>query len=189
MRTNLEKWKHYRNIINLKYDEFFKEELEKIPKVIYNVTHTGQLESLNIESIDYKIKPFYDYKVTNKNVEEIKKYSESLPELTSNDILIHYRVEDSYTGSFRYTEMSKYFLSKDEAVTKQNRILDKKKEEEELLANGHIRCAYHGCNKVIKKEDSVKRSITYRINGGLKKSIDEYCKGACAGYAQMACEG
>ena len=79
------------------------------------------------------------------------------------------------------------FLSEALAVSFAKERIDTIKREEELLSQGHIRCAY--CSKVIPPETAVQATIINFKMYGPQGKRNSYCSGECAHHDQCAHEG
>jgi hypothetical protein len=125
-----------------------------------------------------------------------------MPQLTIENVLIGWECTgDGYKSSSAvgYLEMKrKYFISKEDAAKKSLELTEIKRKEEELLNNGHIRCAY--CGKVVPAKESVNYVLIFQNSRpdpfsrtGWKKFVDrktnKYCSEECGVHDQMAHEG
>ena len=202
MRTNLEKWNHYMSLINAKEQEFISSTIKDIPESMYEVRPSGKIRTLIVTSVFYINKLYGRSKPTREDVAKIKEYAENMPELIVDNVSISWECTgQGYKSSsaVRYLEFKdKLFACKDEADKKAVELTEAKKKEEELLNNGHIKCAY--CGKVVTEEDAVSNEIIF-LNSrpdpfsrtGWKQFVDrktyKYCSGKCGGDDQMAHEG
>lgn len=202
MRTNLEKWNHYLQIINEKEKEFINDNIIDIPKYIYEVYPSGKIRTLNVVNLYYRNNIYCGGKPTRNDVSKIKEYAEDMPSLTVENVSFGWEcIEHGYKSSsaIRYTELhDKFFTNKEKAELKANELLEAKNKEEELLKNGHVKCAY--CGKVVPEKESVSHQIIFQNSRpdpfsktGYKKFVDKktnkYCSGKCGGNDQMAHEG
>jgi len=161
MRTNLEKWNYYMGLINAKEQEFINANIKDIPTFIYDVYASGRLRTLNVTGIRYRNELYGGTKPSREDVAKIKDYFENMPDMTIEKVSINWECTDQGYKSYsaiRYLEMKeKYFISKEDAVKKVSEFMEIKRKEEELLNNGHIRCAY--CNKVVPEKEAVNYKI------------------------------
>ena len=202
MRTNLEKWNYYMSLINNKEQEFINSNIKDIPTCIYEVYPSGKLRTLNVTGVRYRNELYGGAKPSREDVAKIKAYYENMPELIIEKVSVNWEcIDQRYKSSsaVRYLEMKeKYFTSKEDADKKAFELTEIKRKEEELLNNGHIRCAY--CGKVVPEKEAVNYEIIFQNSRpdpfsrtGWKKFVDrktnKYCSKQCGGHDQMAHEG
>lgn len=202
MRTNLEKWNYYYNIIKEKDKDFTNTNVTIRPKILYDVyQRSGEIRELIVTEISYhRYINFSGKKPTKIEVAEIKKLSESDLKFDIKKIFISWESYSKYktSAATKYVEMDKHYLSKEEAEQVSSVIKIKIGRNNILLKNGHISCTY--CQKIVPKSESVKCEIIfqnsrpdYSSRSGYKKFVDRktniYCSNKCGGYDQMAHEG
>lgn len=206
MRTNKEKWDYYKGLIDEREQKFIDIRVSNKPKELYEVTHIGHLTVLTVTGIKYSNGLHYFTKIPKKtDVTKIKEYYENPPELSIANIRVHWeRRYDGWksTSATKYTELidekNAYQMDKALADVKVKELKEKRAHEEELLANGHIRCTY--CNKVIPESEAIDYTIIFQNSrpdptrrSGWKKFVDKktnkYCPSGCGVYDQMAHEG
>ncbi len=202
MRTNLEKWNYYYDIIKEKDKVFTNENITIRPKVLYDVQRNGEVSELLITDISYyRYINFRGKKPTKIEVAEVKKLSETN---LSHDIKKIFIRWESHSGKYKstaatkYVEMDKHYLSKEDAESVSSVIKIKIGRDKIKLKNGHIRCTY--CQKIVPESESVKCQIIFQSSrpdfnsrSGYKKFVDKktniYCSNKCGGHDQMAHEG
>lgn len=99
MKTNLEKYNHYMNLISKRDNDFIKLHVPVLPKKMFAVSFAGVVSELEITeaSIQRMFNGRYIYlspsieKPTNKDIEKVVKYLEEDRELTKEDILFAYK--------------------------------------------------------------------------------------------------
>jgi len=204
MRTNLEKWNYYREIIREKDQIFVEANITIKPKIMYDVyQRSGKIKKLSVTKIYYsRYINFKNKKPTKIEVAEVKKISESELDYDINKIFIGYESRsDKYKSSAatKYIEMNnEHYLSIEEAEGVSSVIKIKVGRERIKLKNGHIRCTY--CQKIVPESESVKYEIIfqnsrpdYNSKSGYKKFVDRktniYCSTKCGIHDQMAHEG
>ena len=201
MRTNLEKWNYYLSIIEKREEEYIKNNVDKMPEYIYSIYPTGKIRKLQITYISYSNRLYFSgKKPTRDDIKKINDYVINNSPMTLDKVHVGWKsIGEKYNSSsaFKYTERDQY-LSKQEVEIKSKEAIKKKEDEEILLNNGHIRCAY--CNKVVPENDSISHTIIFQNSRqdpysrtGWKKFVDKktnkYCSGKCGGNDQMAHEG
>lgn len=202
MRTNLEKWNHYMGLINAKEQEFINSNIKDVPTCIYEVYASGKLRTLNVTGIRYRNELYGGTNPSREDVAKIKGYFENMPDMTIDKVSVNWECTDQgYKSSSAviFLDMKeKYFVSKDDANKKASELIEIKRKEEELLNNGHIRCAY--CSKVVPEKEAVNYEIIFQNSRpdpfsrtGWKKFVDrktnKYCSKQCGVHDQMAHEG
>ena len=203
MRTNLEKWNHYREIIRVKDQKFVEANITIKPKILYDVyQRSGEIKELKVTEIRYSRYVHYNGKKPTKiEVTEIKELSES--DLIHDIKNIHIGLEsnsDKYksTSATKYVEMNKHYLSLEDAENIASVIKIKIGRDRIKLENGHIRCTY--CQKIVPESESVKYEIIFQNSkpdffskSGYKRFVDRktniYCSNQCGVHDQMAHEG
>lgn len=202
MRTNLEKWKHYMGLINAKEQEFINSNIKDVPTCIYEVYASGKLRTLNVTGIRYRNELYGGINPSREDVAKIKGYFENMPDMTIDKVSVNWECTDQgykSSSAVMFLDMKeKYFVSKDDANKKASELIEIKRKEEELLNNGHIRCAY--CSKVVPEKEAVNYKIIFQNSRpdpfsrtGWKKFVDrktnKYCSPQCGADDQMAHEG
>jgi hypothetical protein len=201
MRTNLEKWNYYHAIVKQREEDYIKKNVDEIPEYVYSIYPTGKIRKLQITYISYSNRLYFSgKKPTRDDVKKINDYVTNNAQMTLDKVHVGWKsVGDKYNSSsaFKYTERDQY-LTLEEVKIKSREAIEKKENEERLLENGHIRCAY--CNKVVPEKDSISHTIIFQNSRqdpysrtGWKKFVDrktnKYCSGKCGGNDQMAHEG
>ena len=198
MKTNLEKWNHYKAKIKAKEQTYIEDELGDYPqKTLWGVYPIGEVFEVFVVGRGYKHDVnvhCFTKKPTRKDVERIKNYALSDIGFTRDKIRINCNQISEYTSMGQRTleevEHS-YYKSKAEAEQKALEITEKNRNEKELIESGtHHCCCY--CSKVRPKEQIIFGTIVSRNweRNGYTSPKRAYCKdGGCHGYDQMAHEG
>jgi len=163
MKTNLEKFNHYLDIVTERSNKYIKSQIEVIPEKMYVVYPIGTLHELEITGVRYEPREnnryftlaFFTKKPSNESVENIKLYAEMSIEFVKEKILFDYKEKgDGYTSSgcfhpFGKNDARKYFFTIEEAeavskiVAEENRVrqefkeLHKKDASYNYLMNGY----------------------------------------------------
>ncbi len=202
MKTNLEKWNFYEEYIKGILLEQIELNVEKLPEKVYKASGLGAVVEVFVDDIYNKDRfYFYSKKPTRADVEKIKTYADNIPEFNIDNIFVSVHYHEGMGKSMsacKHSELKeKYFLTEVEAKERLVDIKAKKDEENELIANGHIRCAY--CGKITPPSESIRSEIIFQngrhnsFTGKYQKFVDrktnDYCSGKCASHDQMAHEG
>lgn len=213
MRTNLEKWNHHMSISDKKDSEFISSLNLVIPKCVYEVKGNGTIQKMDITKVYYSkrnTKPcFYGEKPTKIQLSKLIEYVNSDIKYSKEFVFYSYQYFTKWdykgeirnsktTGAFNLSEIEKYHIDINSANKDSKKKKEIKERENELLANGHIRCPY--CNIVIPESEAVSHTIIFQNSRqdpfsrtGYKKFVDKktnkYCSGECGGNDQMAHEG
>lgn len=195
MKTNKEKYDYFYKKIESLGKEFIDSVLKDPPKELYKVVLIGRIDKYEVEYIGYYNRIYSEEKPTRKDIEKIKSYYENMPEMTIDDIrigIVHHGEKYKSSCAIAIGEIGKsYHPSIEHANKALARLQLKKKKDEELLANGHIRCTY--CRKIIPEDKAVKHEIIFQDWNGYKKFVNrktnKYCSGKCGSYDQMSREG
>lgn len=197
MRKNIDKWNHYKKILDDRAQDFISD--FEWPDKIYEVLPVGKVKECTVTSVDYAFRKhkiitwFSGKNPSNSNVEGIKSDSEKDIEFSKDNVCLHFTYpwgEGSTASSGilwgTLTQSPKHFISRKEAdrLAEEKRLI--KEHEENLLASGHIRCTC--CNKVVPEEDTIQRTMISRMYKNFKKSF-RFCSEKCAAYNQMSLEG
>lgn len=195
MKTNRDKYEHYRQIIEEKDAaaiaalipdgapaQFYRiEEYEAMPTAVtgLSVYHRGIY------------KPAADERMTKIEVECAKRAAENWATPTFDDILVGFSHKQKYgtvTGAHKYSKMQD-----DPAITSVAWTAEELQPEIErrraLYAprEGCKACDY--CRKQTPESEMVKHTIFYRDVGGRATKTGLYCSSQCGGYDQMGHEG
>lgn len=191
MRTNFEKWDFCKAEIEKRDDAFIAEQLDEVPKAIYSVAPRGQIEVRHVEKVSYRhlhATWFSGKKPTNKDVEKISTYLANML-LVRGEILFYWKSGQS-SGATSVKNIEEYAdltTSKEEADSMSVANKAKAEHEDELLKNGHFRCAY--CSKVTPDTQAVPCTIhNFKMYGRAGKQ-NRYCSGTCGLHDQYAHEG
>jgi hypothetical protein len=111
MKTNIEKYNYYKNIILRKNEDYLNSIFYNIPKTFYiihqydNINDIGKIEKCNITAIRYNnIINYRGDKPTKIEIEKIKKIAESDIIFTKNKIWFDYSGE-SFSSSINYEKL------------------------------------------------------------------------------------
>ena len=134
MRTNLDKWNYWLELINSRTNEFIGKELPEVPKQIYRPTASGYSTAV-VESINYRHAYFNDImggesyvrlyftgkKPDKADVKKLKDYYELNVELNKESIIFRY-VEELDNGyelkgsAMIYSDKTEFVLDESEAI-------------------------------------------------------------------------
>lgn len=191
MKTNLEKYNYYLNIVKERQSKFVDENAFDIPEFLYGVHPNGEISTKITEKpYYYDPKSFPKEKPTKIDVANIKEYAESKEELLLNEIRIPYHEITTYgksSSAVKYSEYKTKFLTKEQAEIKSKEVKDKIEAENILLQNGHSRCQY--CRKVYPDTEKVKEKMISIYTYGREGRWMEFCSKTCAMHSQMSLEG
>lgn len=204
LKNNLDKWNFYKAIIDSRENNYIQSETKDIPKVVYEVAPIGTIKKLVITGARYNNGKYFGLNsLKNRDILEIKAYAEANPIFERKNIIIGYEYDlgtSNGISGFSIDKLSNY-LTKEQAEAKSLEIIEKNKQEEILLQNGHTRCRY--CKNIVPDSEIVKRKIIGRGRKNVwnqwKNRFDykaivteemmNFCSGNCAGNEQMSREG
>jgi hypothetical protein len=114
MKTNLEKWNYYYNLIKQKENDFINSIVSKKPEILYLVLPKGVIKTQTITSLDYSYRmngeciffTFYTRKPTRKDVKKLKEYFEA--NIKYKKELIRFNYSESWGKGF--TSSSTHFF-------------------------------------------------------------------------------
>lgn len=191
MKTNLEKYNHYLNLIKERQQKFVSENISGIPEFLYSCNPNGTISIKTVtEPYYYNPKAFPKSKPTKVDVSIIKDYFEANEPLLISRIQLPYWETwcNSKSSSAVYlTEYETKFLSKEQAELKSIEIKEKIATENILLENGHSRC--QRCRKVYPNAEKVREKMISIYTFGREGKWMEFCSGTCASHEQMSLEG
>jgi len=195
MKTNLEKFNYWKEVYNDRLKEFIQSEKISKPEYFYRLYPSGKIETLRVLSVGYSQRATYFCgKIpSRKEIEELKDFCQHTP-LARDMIMFRYEsVGGKYhvSGALKSLDLDKYketyFTDKPTAESKAKELVGIRKHEEELLKNGHVRCAY--CRKIVPEaEVVVKEIINFKMYGSSGKK-NKYCSSQCGHHDQCAHEG
>jgi len=193
MRTNLEKYNYYLNIIESKEHDFINIEIPNPPKILYKVSKDGTIIECIVEKLQYfRNNNYFDYnkKVYKDLVKKVKDYSETEHKLERNNIRFNI-VEDRGTykvsSSISLEMLDDYFLTKKCAEVVSEEYIKIVNEENEKLNNDYVRC--ERCRKLILESDALNvKMINFKMYGS-KGCMMKFCSSECASHEQMSLEG
>lgn len=201
MKTLLEKHNHYEQLIAERENEYVKNTFTNPPIELYSVSPRGQIRKLSFTYLSYYRGKYFGFnkRPTKVDVELIKEYHESSPELLPEKIFWHWK-EGNSSSAIKMTEIKNYF-SKEQAEIKSLEIIEKHNEELVLLENDHSRCGY--CHKVFPNSTMIKSNIIgrgrkqtwnswkgiYEDKACVTQTVMSFCSRKCAGNEQMSREG
>jgi len=218
MRTNLEKYKYYKGIID-RFGAYFCSTFfpDGLPTVAYDIDvdrhereegkHGYFIRRIQVTDIIYhypkEISQHWWYegcgkgkKPTREKVLSAKRACEALNSHDMSDSNICFHVRDGRTSwglHFKdFKEDGYASFDWEELELRMKRLAEKytsdRRAEDQDKKQGKIPC--ERCGKYKAKKDLFEGEITYRMNGELRKKLGQYCKGtSCFSNEQMAHEG
>ena len=189
MRTNKEKYDHYRKIYLEReawcVKNFFK---DGVPEIIYELNMKGISEKTVTGVSFYNSAAYPDDKPTRVQVAAIKELAEN-PTIDYDEIRLEYKQGDC-SGADKYSKiLAKDYCSFERAT------LEPKLEEnlkKYTVGENQFACAY--CQKAVNNTDKVTSTLIYRSRDRFGKAYvarddRDYCSSQCASYDQMGHEG
>lgn len=198
MRKNIDKWNHYKGILEEKAQEFIADYSDDIPDVFYEVLNSGKIQIYLVEKVGYRfsehgVSVWFSGKIPSKTeIEKLKEAVEKGVDHKYENISLHYRYKmsiGSASGAYLLNEViesDRFFKSRVSATEEAVRVTAEREREEYLLNNGHIRC--HFCNNVVAEEVAVEETMISRMYDNSRKRFS-FCSGKCASHCQMSLEG
>ena len=194
MRTNKEKYNHYKRIVDKNAQEYTDKEFPTIPKEFYSITNMlgDNVETKTITSVGYSfgygVNLYEMDKPTRKDVEKAKTMSENMPTFFRENIRFAWKIQKENHKS----SGSESLKDIDNGIWNFFNLEDAKKECEKRKKKygkkeGYVPCAY--CSKQVKEEAVVVREIIFRTGGGIGRSKNNYCSSQCGFHDQCAHEG
>lgn len=192
MKTNRDKYEHYRQIIEAKDAEAIAVLLpNSLPEQFYRIEGyeavPTDVTSLGICHLGI-YKPFADQRMTKIEVEVAKFAAENWECPTLNSIEVFFSYKQKYgtvTGARSYWD-----LEADPAIAWSAEELQPEIERRRALyapREGCKPCQY--CQKQTPENDLIPHKIFYRNAGGSATKTGLYCSSQCGGYDQMGHEG
>jgi len=193
MKTLLEKWNHYKSIIDAREQKYIETTIADVPKYLYQLYPNGTIRELEITKVYYANRQYFhfDKKPTKKDVEKIKQFSELEQVFVDENILYNYteiyKTRGSCRGAFSLKDIGKY-TTKEVAEAKSVDIISKLQSEELLIKNlTHKRC--ERCGKLAEASSVVHYKIISIATYGYAGRNGIFCSNTCASNEQMAHEG
>lgn len=201
MRKNIDKWNHWKSLIEERDQEYISSVLSSVPTILHKVQRKRDeyvIEDWEVEKVTYRHKPslfFYGKNPTRADVRRIEGMYENGADspYCKDNVIIHIKFNNGKWSSSTgvslvdLEEGRHYHLDKDVAEEKRQDLDKKLKHELHLLENGHIRCKY--CSKVVKEEAAVEYKIISYANYGPGGKVFKYCRKECGVHDQMTHEG
>ncbi len=191
LRTNLDKYNYYLNLIKERQEKFVSESINEIPEFLYSCNPNGEIVVKTVtEPYYYNPKAFPKDKPTKVDVSIIKNYFEL------NEVLLISKIQLPYfeifcnsksSSAVYFTEYKDKFLTKEQAELKSIEIKEKIAAENILLENGHSRC--QRCRKVYPNNEKVKEKMISIYTFGREGRWMEFCSKTCAMHEQVSLEG
>ena len=196
MRTNLEKYNYYRELLRQKAQTYIDLLFpEGKPGRFYEVNSYRGIQEYTITSIKYNFGLYPKDKPTREDVNKARALYENTPEFSKDNVFLYYECQlgkHQLSGAKRLLNIlnSEYMSfttgELEEALRKQKELYEPRE--------GYIACSY--CRKQRLPEDIVYKTLIYRgldkirRKQVVKKKLLPYCKETnCAAYNQMAHEG
>ncbi len=98
MKSNLEKWNYYEGLLTARAEVFLDSINTIVPKLFYLVYPNGSVKECTVINRHYSFGLWYNKKVTNKDVEEIKSLYHSEIAFTENKAHFDYSYTYEYDG-------------------------------------------------------------------------------------------
>lgn len=192
MRTNRDKYEHYRQIIANNDAEAISGLLPNgVPQQFFQIEEY-EAKAIIVSGLSVYHRGIYTpgagEKMTKAEVECAKQAAENWQAPTLDDILIGYSYKQKYgtvTGAHKYSKMEA-----DPGLAWTAEELTPEIERRRALyapREGCKACAY--CRKQAPESEMVKCKIFYRDIGGSATRVGLYCSAQCGGYDQMGSEG
>lgn len=165
MRTNLDKWNYYLEILNNKTNEFIISQLKDldVPTTIYYIYPSGKISERNILKTNYshhrhKGKTYFSgKKPTKKEIEELKSYAESDIPFDKNNIFFDYS-EKWRSDNKEYISKSSIMLN---TLIEKNNIYYTLQEAEEQ-------------QKIIIEENKINNKLKEELEKNFNNIIKDY---------------
>ena len=198
MKTNLEKWNHYKEILKRKEQAYLEKELGDYPQnIVWGVHPNGSMFQVTTDTCyRHAVRVyFFTKKPTRKDVERIENYALSDIQFSKDKIrIVCKEISGTYTttGNRTIEEFERiYYKDKIEAEKKAFETTEKIRTEKELIESGsHHRCCY--CHSV-KTKENIRFDTIFSPNwasSGGQSPPRPYCRDKnCAVNDQMAHEG
>ncbi len=201
--TLTEKWDYFKSQIEARETEFVQIHCPNPPKELFEVSPNGHIRVLTIERVGYYPKKYFtrnQKRASTAQVLEIQYAYNNPEELDQSRIYLYWRSDNS-SSAVKLTEIGKYIQSHEEAIVKSTQLKEKVKKEEDLLANGHIRCCY--CKRVTPETTAISANIIGRdrkqvydtwkkrfvSKACVTQTLMKFCSNTCAANEQMSREG
>lgn len=195
MKTNRDKYEHYRQIITNNDAEAISELLPNgVPRQFFQI-EAYEAKAITVSGLSVYHRGIYTpdagEKMTKAEVECAKQAAENWQAPTLDEILVCFLYKQKYgtvTGAHKYSKMQD-----DPAITSVAWTAEELQPEIErrrsLYAprDGCKACEY--CRKQTPEIEMVKHTIFYRDVGGRATKTGLYCSSQCGGYDQMGHEG
>lgn len=188
MRTNLEKYNHYRLEYDSKLDAFIKSYVTKYPDTLYEVRLNGDIFVLKPKKVWYLDTFKIPKKPTKLDIEVLINDTKTIV-FDKNQIVFDVDVF-TLEGEKQHMQIIRLSMFKDklraktyvttehvaQAISLEYKL--KKQLDQKLLDGGvHIRCQY--CSTIIEKVNAIKGKIyAYKMYGSGGKTFD-YCSNNC----------
>jgi hypothetical protein len=199
MKTNLEKWNHYKEIINKRIEDFVNSVFgDEKPKEYYRVSTAVETRTVTSFGYDFEKERnalyFSGKRPSNEKINAIKDLAERDINFEKDKIFLHW---ESFDGKWKSSSADLYskilpesglFFDRVEAerVALERKV--KRDRDNSLLDAGtHFRCGY--CGKVTPKNEEVLRTIINFKMYGYAGKQKRYCSGQCGFHDQCAHEG
>jgi len=194
MRTNLEKFKYYMDLLNQKAQPFIDSKFPcGKPEKLFVLNGYSHIQECQITSIKYDFGWINEEKPTKADIEDVKTYLNSALEFTDDKIVLfyEYRIGDhKVSGAYRLNRI----LNEKHLAFTYDELTGELQRRKELYEprEGYIKCSY--CWKQNPPENTVYDKLIFRDWDGRKQFVNEkelpYCKDKpCASHDQMAHEG
>lgn len=197
MRTNLEKYNYYLDILNQRLKEYVNFVIPSQPTKLFKIRdgYSFAIDELTIDNVYYSSGFYKKDKPSKGDIATLINFINKLSfeNLLRGNIYLHYtRKGEGYTssGAYKYVEIGdnkRISLDRESLEPEITRLKELYEPRE-----GYINCAY--CHKVVEKEKAVSHKIIYRgrdqyDRACIKEKTNLYCSGQCGGNDQMGHEG
>lgn len=191
MRTNREKYEHYRAGIESGDRQAIAELIPVAPAQFY-IIRNFEAVPIEVTHLGVRHRGIYkhdeSYRITKAEVEQAKQCAEDWAEPTPDTIFVYYREKQSYgvvTGAHQFSKIG----TAPDMAWQAGDLAPEIERRRELYAprDGHTECGY--CRKQTPTESLINHMIYYRDQGGSKTKIGKYCSAQCGYHDQCGHEG
>ena len=196
MRTNLEKYNYYRELLRQKAQTFIDSLFPQgKPNKFYEVNGYRGIQEYTVTSIEYNFGLYSKDKPTREDVNRAHAIYENTPEFSKDNVLLRYEYPLGNHQASGAKKLSKILNSRYMAFTAED-LEDELRRQKELYEprEGYIACSY--CRKQNPPENIVYEKLIFRDFDPVRrkqfvnKKTLPYCKDTdCAINDQMAHEG
>lgn len=139
MRTNLEKWNHYKALIDEKLNQFVTENFPEIPKVFYKVERSGIVSTCESGGLSCNYPHYFGKSPKRGDIDKIADFYQNWDSrFNKTKIYLDFKSNDGWSSAICITNLQHTYVSIEQATEKANEVI-RIREEERTFQETHAK--------------------------------------------------